>query len=110
MSDLIHVNAAASTSSDLCYVTNIILMAAPVHFKMADRRGLTFLTMFSTAKCKVTAANNTLPVFKDGFIIVHRISAVGYERFKRYGCHEPGKLSDLVKSNSCQCMPNRDFF
>ena len=37
------------------------------YFKMVDRRGLTFLTMFSTAKCKVTAANNTLPVFKDGF-------------------------------------------
>ena len=37
------------------------------YFKMADRRGLTFLTMFSTANCKVTAANNTLPVFKDGF-------------------------------------------
>ena len=37
------------------------------YFKMADRRGLTFLTMFSTAKCKVTAANNMLPVFKDGF-------------------------------------------
>ena len=37
------------------------------YFKMVDRRGLTFLTMFSTAKCKVTAENNTLPVLKDGF-------------------------------------------
>ena len=31
MSDIIHVNGAASTSSDLCYVTNMILMAAPAH-------------------------------------------------------------------------------
>ena len=34
----------------------------------------------------------------------------GLEQFERYGCPEPVKLSDLVRSNSCECDANRDFF
>ena len=78
-------------------------MSLQTNFKMADRKGLMIWTMFTTAKYKVRAANNALPVLKMFLLNVHRISAVGDERFGRYGCPEPGKLYDFVTSNSCQC-------
>ena len=72
------------------------------YFKMADRRGLTFLTMFSTAKCKVTAGNNTLPVSKDGFTYCTP-NFRGWIRAVQ-------KLSDLIESNSCQCNAKQGLF
>ena len=42
-------------------------------------------------------------------IYTHRNSMFGDERFKRYGCSEPGKFSDLVYREACQCA-NRILF
>ena len=33
----------------------------------------------------------------------------GDERFKRYGCSEPGMFSDLVFREACQCDPKQDI-
>ena len=44
------------------------------------------------------------------FIYIYRLSAFEYERFERYGCPEPGNLSDLVKCNSCQCDAKQGLF
>ena len=38
---------------------------------------------------------------------IHRNSMFGDERFKQYGCSEPGMLSDLVCVNA---IPNRILF
>ena len=81
------------------------------YFKMADRRDLTFLTMFSTAKCKVTAANNTLPVFKDGFYLLY----TEFPRLDTSGSKDmavPNQVSYLTLSKviPVNAMPNRDFF
>ena len=73
------------------------------YFKMAGRRGLTFLTMFSTAKCKVTAANNTLPVFKDVFTYC----TPNFRGWIRAVQKIYLTLSTVIPVNA---MPNRDFF
>ena len=82
------------------------------YFKMVDRRGLTILKMFSTAKCKVTAANNTLPVFKDGFTYCtpnfrNWIRAVQKIWLSRTMQVSYLTLSKVIPVNA---MPNRDFF
>ena len=33
----------------------------------------------------------------------------GDERFKRYGCSEPGMFSDLVYREACQCDSKQDI-
>ena len=77
------------------------------YFKMADRRGLTILTMFSTAKCKVTAANNTLPVFYLLYTEFPRLDTSGSKDMAVTNQVSYLTLSKVIPVNA---MPNRDFF
>ena len=83
---------------------------AYVDFKMAVRSGLTILSMFTMTNCKVSATKTRFLCVRMFLLYIHRISAFGDKRFERYGCLEPGTLSDLVKSNSCQCDTKQGLF
>ena len=42
-------------------------------------------------------------------IYIHRNSMFGDERFKRYGCSEPGMFSDLVFREACRSDSKQDI-
>ena len=42
-------------------------------------------------------------------IYTHRNSMFGDERFKRYGCFEPGMFSDLVFREACRSDSKQDI-
>ena len=66
--------------------------------------------MVITAKCKVNAANNTLPVLTDVFTNVHRISAVGDERFERYAVPYQVSYMTLSQVIHVSAMPHMYIF
>ena len=45
----------------------------------------------------------------DIYIYIHRNSMFGDERFKRYGCSEPGMFSDLVFREACRSDSKQDI-
>ena len=50
--------------------------------------------------------NKNMPHVLNGY---NRNSMYGDERFKRYGCSEPGMFSDLVCREACQCDSKQDI-
>ena len=73
------------------------------HFKMEDRKGLAIWTIFITAKCKVNAANNTLPMLKDVFTKCTPKFRGWRRAVRKIWLSRTSKLYDHVTSNSCQC-------
>ena len=68
---------------------------------MAERCGLTMLLMFTARNCK-GKWNKNMPHERCLYNSL-------YERFKRYGCSEPGMFSDLVCREACQCDSKQDI-
>ena len=54
--------------------------------------------------------NKNMPHVLNGICTIYTPKFhVGDERYKRYGCSEPGMFSDLVYREACQCDSKQDI-